>query len=318
MVKVVVAGGGISGIYFTYRLLSAVPDAEIVLVDPKERHEFLIGIPMAFGGLVEFDDLKFPFRAMRRVKHIQGEVIEVDRGGFRLADGSAVGGDYNILAVGSVRLGPEVYYTVDGAKALYEKTKAARAVRFIVDETYPVIGFQEIAIAVKSVWRNKDVSIHIVYVHDDYRWLFELHSRLFEEFGIAVTDEPPRPAPGELHVMVPSTVAHPLARGLRVGPLFDTQYPGVYLIGETSLMKLGLPPLGWGAIWQAAVLASAIANEIKTGVAEAEVDEWTSLNDPDRFKQYLVYRMSKGVPLIALKGLHELWRGRVMRTLGLA
>ncbi|MFB6491027.1 MAG: NAD(P)/FAD-dependent oxidoreductase [Thermoproteus sp. AZ2] len=317
MVEVVIAGGGVSGLYFAYRLLSAVPDVKATVVDPKPYHEFLIGVPMAFGGLVEFDQLKFPFSSMGRIRHVQSEVVEVaEDGGFKLADGSVLRGDYNVLAVGSVRLGPETYFTVDGAKALYEKVKSAKAVRFIVDETYPVIGFQEIAIAVKSLWRSKEVSIHMVYVHPDYRWLFELHSHLFREFGIPITDEPPASySPGELLVTVPSTVLHPLARGLALGPLFETQYPNTYLIGESSLIKLRLPPLGWGAIWQASLLASAIASEIRGGYAEVEADEWTALNDPDRFKQYFTLRMSKGIPLVALRGLYELWRSKVVGTL---
>ncbi|MEL9990617.1 MAG: hypothetical protein QXP98_00265 [Thermoproteus sp.] len=109
---------------------------------------------------------------------------------------------------------------------------------------------------------------------------------------------------------------HPLAVGLEVDPAtFETQYRGVYLIGDSSLVKLGLPPIGWGALWQASILAKALAREIETGVFEIEMDEWTALGDKDKFLKWFAYRMTTSTPLAHLKGLYDLWKDSVWRTL---
>lgn len=60
MAKVMVADG-ISGVHFAYKLLRELPEAEVLLIGLKSHHEFTMGIPMAFAGLVKFDDLKMPF-----------------------------------------------------------------------------------------------------------------------------------------------------------------------------------------------------------------------------------------------------------------
>ncbi|MFB6490941.1 MAG: NAD(P)/FAD-dependent oxidoreductase [Thermoproteus sp. AZ2] len=315
--RVVIAGGGISGVYFAYKLLQELPDAEVLLIEPKDYHEFTMGIPMAFAGLVEFKDLKMPLSSLRRIRHIKDQVVAVEPGGFRISSGELINGDYKVLAIGSLRVGHDDFYTVEGAENTYRLAASADVVRFIVDEAYPVMGFQEVAIAVKSVWKEKKVYVHVLYIHDDYRWLFNTYKDTFDKYGVALTEDPPpiKTEGRELHLFVPELAQHPLARGLRVTPLFETQHPRTYLIGESSLMKLGLPPIGWGAIWQASALAHAIATEAKTGVAEYAVEEWSAVSDPDKFRQFFTYRMTRGVPLVSLKGLYDLWRNSIFASL---
>lgn len=86
--------------YFAYKLLQELPDAEVVLIEPKDHHEFTMGIPMAFAGLVEFKDLKMPFSSLKRVRHIRDQVVAVEPGGFRLSTGELIDGDYEVLAIG--------------------------------------------------------------------------------------------------------------------------------------------------------------------------------------------------------------------------
>ena len=69
--RVVVVGGGIAGVYFTSRLLELVKDVEVVLVEPEDYHFFVVGVPMAFGGLLDFQELVFPLAAFRRVRHLK-------------------------------------------------------------------------------------------------------------------------------------------------------------------------------------------------------------------------------------------------------
>jgi len=104
--KVVVVGGGIAGLYFTYRLLSAAGEVEDVLVDPKDYHEFAVGVPMAVAGLVEFKDLLFPFRQLTKAKFVKARVAKVDGKCGRPAVGSGlISGDYLVLAPGALHIG---------------------------------------------------------------------------------------------------------------------------------------------------------------------------------------------------------------------
>lgn len=315
MKSIVIAGGGISGVYLAYKLASQLEDVKIYLIDPKPYHEFVMGIPMALAGLVKFEDLRMPLDGLKRVKYVRDEVVDVRESGLKLSSGEIVRGDYNVLAVGSFKVGDD-FFSVEGAEAFFNAVSAATAVRFVVDELYPIMGFGEIAISIKTLWPQKEVSIHMVYVHPDYKWLFDAYKETFEKYGVLFTEEPPpNDRRGELHVVVPELYLHPLAKGLKVGSLFETQYDRTYIIGDSSLMKIGLPPIGWGALWQASVLSQAISSEIKSGAIEVEVDEWSYMKDPDKFKQYFTYRMTKGVPLVQLKGLYDIWKTKVFGSL---
>ena len=86
------------------------------------------------------------------------------------------------------------------------------------------------------------------------------------------------------------------------------------MIGDSSLIKLGLPPIGWGAIWQASTLAEAIGNAITRGVMEAEVGDWV-FSDSDRFIRWFTYRMARGTPLVELRGLLDMWLREVVAAL---
>ncbi|MCC6036459.1 MAG: NAD(P)/FAD-dependent oxidoreductase, partial [Pyrobaculum sp.] len=77
--------------------------------------------------------------------------------------GGPVCGDYLVLAPGAVKLGSVNYWTLNGARELYNKVVSAKAVRFIVNTFTPVIGFQELAYAIKTMFPEKEVSVHVVY-----------------------------------------------------------------------------------------------------------------------------------------------------------
>jgi NADH dehydrogenase FAD-containing subunit len=316
MRRVVVVGGGIAGIYFAYRFLQAT-EAEVLLVEPKPVHEFAIGIPMAYGGLVDFKDLIFPLTQLRRVKHVWDHAVALDGRCVKLSSSQSVCGDYVVLAPGSYKLGTAEYWSVEGSEKLYGLMKKAKAVRFVVSEFTPVIGFQEIAYAVKTRFPDKEVSVHLVYVSDDYQFLLEPWKAKAKEAGVEVTgDPPPHKAVDELHIAVPAVRPHPLAAGLDLRPeTLETQYDRVYLIGDSALLKLGLPPIGWGSLWQASIVAQAIASEISRGYIDISPDEWSSQTDADSFKRWLTYRMVTGTPLVHLKGLYQIWARNVVSSL---
>lgn len=308
----VVVGGGVAGLYFAYRLLRAV-EARVTLVDRGDRHEFTLGIPLAIAGLVDFDSLVTPFSALTRLAYVRAEAAAVEGRCVRTRGGPPeVCGDRLVLAPGSMKLGSAGYWTVEGARALLRRAAAAKAVRFVVSDESPLLGFQDVAYSLKAAFPRKEVSIHLAYMGDDYRPLLEPARRWLEEAGVAVEDgPPPRKAEGELHVSVPAVRLHPLAAPLEVDPAtFETQFERVYLIGHSSLMKLGLPPVDWGSLWQAATLAEAIAGEISGGVFEVEADSWLRPGDGEAFYR----RLTRGLeaegdaPLSRLKALHERWR----------
>jgi len=315
--RVVVVGGGIAGLYFAYRLLSAAKDVEVVLVDLKDYHEFVVGVPMAVAGLVEFKELFFPFRQLTRVKFVKARVAAIDEKCARPAEGSGpICGDYLVLAPGALHIGSAQYWSVEGGAAIAQAAAGAKAVRFIVNDLTPVIGFQELAYSIKARWPEKEVSVHLVYVGDDYQLLLEPWKKWASEVGIEILDEPPPWRSDELYINVPTVRPHPLAAGLEVNSAtFETQYERVYLIGDSSLLMLGLPPVGWGALWQAATLAKAIAKELESGVFEVEAESWLAEGDREKFLRWMVYRMTSGTPLAHLKGLYDLWRGQVWRLL---
>ncbi|ABP51710.1 MAG: FAD/NAD(P)-binding oxidoreductase [Pyrobaculum arsenaticum] len=315
MTKVVVVGGGIAGIYFAYRLLQLV-DARVVLIEPKENHEFVIGIPMAFGGLIDFDQLLFPLSQLRRVIHVRDNAKALDGKCVRLASMPSVCGDYVVLAPGAYKLGSVEYWNVEGAKKLWNNVEKAQSIHFIVNELNPVIGFQEIAYAIKTRFPEKRVSIHLVYVADDYRFLLNPWMTWAEAKGIEISEDPPQHRPGDLYISVPSVRPHPLVADLEPDPAtMETQLERVYLIGDAALLKLGLPPIGWGALWQASLAAQAVASEITMGYIEVEPDIWSSMSDPEKFKNWLTYRMTSGTPLIHIKGLYDTWANKVVKTL---
>jgi len=94
--------------------------------------------------------------------------------------------------------------------------------------------------------RRRRYQYHVVYIGEDYRSFMELGKKWAREIGLEMSDEPPPWRPDELYIKVPAARPHPLAAGLEVDPAtFETQYERVYLIGDSSLLKLGLPPIGW-------------------------------------------------------------------------
>jgi NADH dehydrogenase FAD-containing subunit len=312
VVRVVVVGGGIAGVYFTSRLLELVKDVEVVLVEPEDHHFFVVGVPMAFGGLVDFQELVFPLSTLRRVKHLKFSAVAVsqekDKPCVRGAREGPVCGDYLVLAPGAVKLGSVNYWTLDGAQELYNKVVSAKAVRFIVNVFTPVIGFQELAYAIKSRFPEKEVSVHVVYVSPDYDFLLNAWTSKAQKVGIEMSRDPPEWRQGELHVSVPVARVHPLVANLEVASTtFETDIERVYLIGDSSLIKLNLPPVGWGALWQATIVAQAVASEILKGYVEVEVTHWGGW-DKESFKNWLTYRMITGTPLVQLRGLYDLWK----------
>ncbi|ACB39309.1 FAD-dependent oxidoreductase [Pyrobaculum neutrophilum] len=307
MVRVVVVGGGIAGIYFTYKLLTLTKKAEVVLVEPNPYHNFVIGVPMAYAGLINFSDLLFPLSSLKRVRHVRDRAVSLDAGpSIRLERAFTLRGDYIVLAPGAYKVGTADYWTVEGAEALYQKIVRAPAVRFVVSEFTPVMGFQELAYSIKTRFPEKDVSIHLVYISDDYLFLLEPWRASAARVGVQVSMDPP--PPDGLHISVPAVRPHPIAHDLEVNPAtMETQIERVFLIGDSSLLRLGLPPVGWGALWQASAAAQAIASEVEKGYIEVEAEEW-SAKDPDKFRQWLTYRMTTGTPLAHLKGLYDLWK----------
>lgn len=218
MPRVVIVGSGIAGIYLAHLLADAF---EVVVVDPQDRHQFIIGVPMAMAGMVDFEQLLFPFTSMKKVQFVQSKAIGVEDRCVRIADGNSprVCGRYLVLAPGALRIGSAEYWNVKGAQAIYEAVKKAPAVRFIVNEYNPVMGFQEIAYAIKARHPEKAVSVHVVYVSPDYQNVLSLWARWAREVGIEVSDEPPEYKPGELHISVPGVRPHPLVSTLKINPL---------------------------------------------------------------------------------------------------
>lgn len=125
MPRVCGGGGGIAGVYFASRLLELVKYVEVVLVEPEDYHFFVVGVPMAFGGLLEFSRLVFPLSTARRIKHVKFTAMAIsrerDKPCIRGARERPVCGDYLVLAPGAVRLGSAAYWKLNGAVELYKK-----------------------------------------------------------------------------------------------------------------------------------------------------------------------------------------------------
>lgn len=213
-----------------------------------------------------------------------------------------------VLAVDAVRIGPPSFSTVEEAELLYRLIAGARTVRFLVDGLIPPYDLQDIAIAVKTAWPEKEASIHILSILPRYQSLIDAGRLAL--FGIECTDKAPEQAEGELQITAPTLEPHPAAHGLGVGPLFEAQYDDVYLIGETSLIKMGAVLTPLAITQQAAMLA-----DVLVGGGYAELN---SVEDGDPFLRTLTFSASAGIPMIALKSIYTLWRrGGVLRALGL-
>jgi hypothetical protein len=260
---------------------------------------------MAFVGLVSFEDLLFYYKDMSRITHIGEEPVRIDKNGVFTSAGTRYKGDVIVVAIDALRIGPPSFSTVEEAELLYKLAERANAVRFVVDVTIPPYELQDIAIAIKTAWPRKDVSIHVLSAPQTPL----LNVRRLAIFGIEVSDTPPPDLGEELHVEVPSLEPHPLARGLYVGPLYETQYSGIYLIGETSLIKMGVFPTPLAILQQTALLSDLLLSS--GGYVELD-----PLESEEPFLQITTSASLAEIPLIALKSVYNIWADEILGVLG--
>ncbi|MEZ0248909.1 MAG: NAD(P)/FAD-dependent oxidoreductase [Thermoproteus sp.] len=308
--RIVIAGGGLAGLYAAYRTHKAAPDVEVVLIDGRPHHEFVMGAPLAIRGLVGFGDLKFPLTRLSAVKFVEGHVAGVEGNCVRLEGGGEVCGDYVLLAPGSYRGEAAGFWTLDGVERTYKLASSARAIRFIINDVYPVKGFQDVARALKRRFPGLEVSIHVVSMTDDIKAFLKPYIDHAAKVGIYVTDEPPPPIrPGEVHIPVPSARPHPLIVKLDPDPAtFETRFEGVYAVGEAALAAVGMPPSGMLSLKQTGKVVDMVLEGALKGYVEAE-----PLGDLDDFGIY--YKYLACTPVKELFDFYELWRNSVITTL---
>ncbi|MBP1449061.1 MAG: hypothetical protein JZD41_03465 [Thermoproteus sp.] len=94
------------------------------MVDPRPYHEFRLGIPMAFAGLLDFDDLVFYYSGMKRVVHVRDDVVKAAKDGVYTSSGSRLRGGTVVLAVDAVRIGPPSFSTVEEAELSTDSLRA--------------------------------------------------------------------------------------------------------------------------------------------------------------------------------------------------
>ncbi|MEM0370181.1 MAG: NAD(P)/FAD-dependent oxidoreductase [Pyrobaculum sp.] len=290
-------------------------DLSILLIDPREAHEFTPGIPMAVAGVVNFDDLVFPFRHMNKITYVKGHVTWVDGNCVGVFNKSTTEfcGDYVVLAPGGLKVGGVEYWSVEGARALAEKIQNLSGVRFVVNTATPVMGFQEVAYSIKSRHPERVVSVHLIYVSSDYAHFLEVTKKWAASIGVEITEDPP-PLDDTLHVTVPTIAENPLATGLEVDPanLRDTT-PWSLPNRRHLAHKVKTPPSGQGHT-MASLHARQSNSKLTGGVLEIEASHWTDVTNRDKFYRWFVWRMTTGTPLAQLKGMYHLW-GEVIQYL---
>jgi sulfide:quinone oxidoreductase len=100
--RIVVAGGSIGGLTVAARFLRAVPDAEIVVIEPKEEHHYQPGYTLVAAGVYEETDVVFAqaplfLPGMRWIKDSVAR-FEPERNRLVTSGGTLV--EYDFLVVG--------------------------------------------------------------------------------------------------------------------------------------------------------------------------------------------------------------------------
>lgn len=102
--KIVVAGGSIGGITVAARLLRAVPDANITIIEPREEHHYQPGYTLVGAGVYDREDVIFDqeslfLSGMKWIKDYV-EAFEPVRNRLVTRGGDIVNYDYLIVGLG--------------------------------------------------------------------------------------------------------------------------------------------------------------------------------------------------------------------------
>ncbi len=102
--KIVVAGGSIGGLTAAARLLRAVPDADITVIEPREQHHYQPGYTLVGAGVYNREDVIFDQKSLflSGMKWIKDYVqaFEPDQNRILTRGGERVSYDYLIVGLG--------------------------------------------------------------------------------------------------------------------------------------------------------------------------------------------------------------------------
>lgn len=201
--KFVVAGGSIGGLTVAARLLRAVPDADITVIEPRENHHYQPGYTLVGAGVYNRSDVVFEQESlflpgMKWIKDYV-EAFEPERNRVITRSGEAIDYDYLVVGLGvnmnlnSVENLTEALET-DYVANIYDLTSSEKY-RKLADSfdggkavfTYPP-GFvkcggapQKITWLSEDLWRNKGIRDKVeVHFHTQRNSLFPTVPRVDE------------------------------------------------------------------------------------------------------------------------------------------
>lgn len=108
--KIVIAGGGIGGLTVAARILRAVPDADVTVIEPSEEHHYQPGYTLVAAGVYDPRVVVWPQGSLIKpeMKWIKEAVAEFDPDNNRLRtdSGQWIGYDFLVVAMG-VQMNPK-------------------------------------------------------------------------------------------------------------------------------------------------------------------------------------------------------------------
>ncbi|MCQ9130268.1 NAD(P)/FAD-dependent oxidoreductase [Streptomyces hilarionis] len=158
---VVIIGGGYGGAAVA-KALESEPEADVVLIDPREGFVNAAGSLRALAQPDWAPNMFFPFETLLpKGTVLRDRAVSVDPGGVTLASGDRVGADYVVLATGSSYTFPAKPVSDSIGEALDDLRRTHRellpAQRVLILGAGPV-GL-ELAGEIKQVWPDKHVTI---------------------------------------------------------------------------------------------------------------------------------------------------------------
>ncbi|TVR65300.1 MAG: NAD(P)/FAD-dependent oxidoreductase [Gemmatimonadales bacterium] len=143
--EIVVAGGSVGGLTVAARLLRAVPDARITVIEPREEHHYQPGYTLVGAGIYTRGDVLWDQGELMQpgMRWIRDSVLafEPDRNRVRLEGGDVVAYDALVVALGVVNH----VDAVEGLREALETPRVAHIYDLSSGEKYWGLasGFQE-------------------------------------------------------------------------------------------------------------------------------------------------------------------------------
>ncbi|MBZ0202883.1 MAG: NAD(P)/FAD-dependent oxidoreductase, partial [Ignavibacteria bacterium] len=143
--KILILGGGTGGIVTANKLAKLLPEGnEIILIEKNELHSFAPSYLWIIAGQREERDIVSSVTVLvdRRVEIRYEEVTSIDTGKFTVSTNKSVekydylvvslGAELHIESIPGLPVDAYNFYTLDGAKKLYEKLKTFKSGKIAV------------------------------------------------------------------------------------------------------------------------------------------------------------------------------------------